>query len=283
MTELLNQQVDLGEAILHVTTAGAGDAVVLLHGWPQTSHEWRNIIPALADTYLVIAPDLRGLGNSSRPSSGYDKAAVAGDVFALLKKLGIDRPVRVVGHDWGGIVAYAMAAAHEDLVSHLGVIDVVTPLEFAGLPLLVPQGVNPAWHFAFHMVPELPENLLEGKEDLYLRWWFKTGSANPAAFDEADIRVYVDAYRRPGAMHAGLEYYRAVDSDVAMAERFSANKLKIPVLVVEGQYSFGGWAAQSWSRVAEHIESHVIPNCGHWVTEERPKELAELLKAFLAR
>ncbi len=126
MTAITHHDADLGDVMLHYIMAGKGEPVVLLHGIPQTSHEWRDVIPYLAQHYRVIAPDLRGLGDSSRPATGYDKKTMADDVWRLLKQLKIDR-FHLVGHDWGGPTAFSLAAHHPEAVSRLAILDVVIP------------------------------------------------------------------------------------------------------------------------------------------------------------
>ncbi|WP_193196829.1 alpha/beta fold hydrolase [Nostoc sp. MG11] len=149
---------------LHYVVGGKGDLVVLLHGYAQTWYEWRKIMPALAEHYTVIAPDLRGAGDSDKPLTGYDKRSLANDIYQLVKQLGFQQ-VYLVGHDIGLMVAYAYAAAHPDDVKRLVVIDAPIP------------GVEPweevitspmVWHFAFHAVPNLPEALVAGRERTYL-------------------------------------------------------------------------------------------------------------------
>ena len=146
------------------TTAGTGPALLLLHGWPQTSYAWRSIIPALAEQFTVIAPDLPGLGASSRPEHGYDKRTIARVIDALARSLKVGR-VSLVGHDWGGVVAYFYAAQFQDEVDRLAVLDVTLPTkELEALPLLRRGQYNAAWHFAFHCVPGLAEVILAGRE-----------------------------------------------------------------------------------------------------------------------
>ena len=137
---------------LHYATAGDGDPVVLLHGWPSTWYEWRHVMPPLAARHRVIAPDLRGLGDSSRPLDGYDKKTVAADLWQLLSgTLGLAR-WHLVGHDWGGPVAFALAAAHPEAIRTLAIVDVTLP----GIGPDISQG-GKRWHHAFHMTPDLPE------------------------------------------------------------------------------------------------------------------------------
>src|SRR5690606_29933915 len=148
---------------LHYVAAGTGEPIVLLHGWPETCYQWRHVIPKLADRYCVIAPDLRGLGDSSTPASGYDKRSLADDVWRLLHDvLGYDH-WNLVGHSWGAVVAYALAAAHPDAVRRLA-IDVA--------PLRDGNEYSAWWHL-FNQVPELPEALIQGRERLYFSWFYK--------------------------------------------------------------------------------------------------------------
>jgi pimeloyl-ACP methyl ester carboxylesterase len=144
--------IRIGELRLHYVVAGSGDPVVLLHGWPQTWFEWRRIIPALATKYTVIAPDMRGLGDSSKPPGGYDKRTVADDIYQLVRKLGFER-IYLVGHDWGGPTAYAYAAAHPADVRKLAILDVSIPNEaWEKFPMLRRGGI---WHLTFHGVRDM--------------------------------------------------------------------------------------------------------------------------------
>ena len=161
----------LSSVTLHFVAAGEGDAVVLLHGWPQTWYEWRKVVPALAARYRVIVPDLRGLGDSSRPLDGYEKRTVAADIFELLSHhLGTAR-FHLVGHDWGGPVAFALACAHPEAVRTLAILDVTIP----GIGPDITQGGR-RWHHAFHMTPDLPEALVQGREAAYLGWFYRAFS-----------------------------------------------------------------------------------------------------------
>jgi pimeloyl-ACP methyl ester carboxylesterase len=273
--------VDVNGVTLHVVTAGQGEPVVLLHGWPQTWYEWRHLIPELVSHgYSVIAPDLRGLGDSSRPASGYNKKAIAEDIHQLVRKLGHER-VSVLGHDWGGVVAYAYAAQYPEEVRKLGVVDVGLPnATLEQMPLLMRKG-NPVWHFGFHAVQELPEQLLAGHEEEYLKWFFSR-MGNPEAFTPEELDVYVKAYSAPGAMHAGLEYYRAVFQDIDEFAELTQRRLPMPVLAVGGEQSWGPGVEYAMRAVADNVQGVVIPHSGHWVAEEQPGELFRHLQGFLS-
>ena len=151
MRQTNSQFADLTDVSLHYLTAGEGDPVVLLHGIPQSSHEWRFVMPRLAERYFVIAPDLRGLGDSTRPPSGYDKKTVAEDIWQLVNgHLGIKR-FHLVGHDWGGPVAFSLAAHHPEAVSKLAILDVTIPGDGGEMS----QGGR-RWHHPFYRTPDLP-------------------------------------------------------------------------------------------------------------------------------
>ena len=269
---------DLGDVRLHYVTAGEGPAVVLLHGWPQTWYMWREIIPGLAARYRVIAPDLRGLGDSSRPAGGYDKKTLADDVWRLVLDVLGEQRLFVVGHDWGGPTAFALAAQHRDAVRRMAIFDVPVPGD--GTPVMF----NNRWHHGLHREIDLPEELTAGREDIYLGFFYRTWGARPDAISEEAQREYVRAYRQPGAMRAGFNLYRATPQDIADNEAFLAQgKLPMPVLCYGGAKGRGrGMAAmESWQRVATDVRGGIAENCGHWIPEERPDwALAQLLAFF---
>jgi pimeloyl-ACP methyl ester carboxylesterase len=274
---LEHHHADLGDVRLHYVTAGAGFPVVLLHGWPQSWYEWRKVIPGLAARFRVIAPDLRGLGESSRPADGYDKKTVGGDVWRLVHDvLGLDA-FYLVGHDWGGPTAYAVAAAHPDAVRKLVILDVTIPGD--GSPGISQGGRR--WHHAFHQTLDLPEALVAGREDIYLGWFYRTYGAVPLA--EVDIAEYLRVYRQPGALRAGFSYYRAIPRDMADNASVTARfKLPMPVLALGGDRSWGRRmeVVESLRRMAVDVQGGMVENCGHWMPEEQPDELLRRLLEF---
>ena len=264
---------------LHYVTAGAGDPVVLLHGWPQTWYEWRLIMPALAAGYTVIAPDMRGLGDSSRPPTGYDKRTIANDIHQLVSKLGFEK-IFLVGHDWGGPVAYAYACAHPNDVRKLVILDVTIPGEsWERIPQITRRGG--IWHLAFHNVRDLPEALIQGRERTYLSWFYRSGY-DPSAISEEAVDEYARCYSAPGALRAGFEYYRAIFTDIDHNKENAKTKLKMPVLAFGGEVGFHKLPLRSMQELAENVRGGVIERCGHWIAEERPEFLSEQLLAFFA-
>ena len=273
-----HHHADLGDVRLHYVTEGSGFPVVLLHGWPQSWYEWRHIIPGLAERFQVIAPDLRGLGDSSRPAGGYDKKTVGGDIWRLVHNvLGLSE-FYLVGHDWGGPTAYAVASAHPEAVRKLAILDVTIPGD--GSPNISQGGRR--WHHAFHQTLDLPEALIAGREEIYLGWFYRNYGARP--LDDAEIAEYLRTYRQPGALRAGFSYYRAIPTDITdnaakIAARF---KLPMPVLALGGDRSWGRGmeVVESLRRVASDVRGGVIENCGHWMPEEQPEALLRQLLGF---
>ena len=268
---------DVGDVRLHYVTAGRGPAVVLLHGWPQTWYMWREVMVGLAGDYRVIAPDLRGLGDSSRPAGGYDKKTLAQDVWRLVHDVLGEQELFVVGHDWGGPVAFALAAQHREAVKRLAVFDVLVPGD--GTSAMFQN----RWHHGLHWEPDFPEALTRGREDIYLGFFFRHWGARPDAISEAAQREYLRTYRQPGAMRAGFHLYRATPQDVTDNQSFlSQGKLRMPVLCYGGAKGRGrGEAAiESWRRVADDVRGGVVEDCGHWIPEERPDWVTTELRAF---
>lgn len=273
--------VPTSRAVLHCVSAGpvGGPPLLLLHGWPQTWFMWRDVIPPLAEAgYRVIAADLTGLGDSTRPAGGYDKMTVARDMAELMAALGHER-YGVVAHDWGGPVAFALAAQFPERISAMAVFD--APVLGDGGPI---EHHN-RWHFGFHALPGLPEALTEGREDIYLRFMFRAAGAHPDAIAQEAQAEYVRAYSQPGAMTAGFNYYRAVPQDIAdnTAFREAGRKLDMPILVYGGDPATRGrgmTALESWARMASNVSGGVAENCGHWIPEERPEWVAGEIVGF---
>lgn len=258
---------------LHYVTAGEGPVLVLLHGWPQTWFEWRHVIPPLAENYAVVAPDLRGMGDSDTPLEGYDKRTVAADVRALVHHLGHERVV-LVGHDWGMPTAYAYAAQYRDEVDALVVLE-------AGLPGIREDEKSQMWHIQFHSVQDLPERLVAGRERLYLSWFYREGAHDPSAIDATARDEYVRCYSAAGGLRGGFEYYRAYDTDADHNREHAADPLEIPVLALGGAASFRSLPIQDMEAVASDVEGEVVDRCGHWIPEERPDYFVNRVGSFL--
>jgi pimeloyl-ACP methyl ester carboxylesterase len=269
---------------LHYVIGGKGDPVVLLHGWPQTWYAWHKVMPALAGNYTVIAPDLRGLGDSSKPVTGYDGNTTAEDIYQLLTQLNLDGKIYLVGHDVGAQTAYSYTAIHPNNVSKLVIMDYIFPGFYP--PNL--EGVC-CWWFSFHQTRDVPELLTAGNEREYLSWHYRGLAYNPEAITEADIDKYVSSYSAPGGMRAGFEYYRVFPINEEQNKALSETKLQIPVLALGGDIypalggdAPGNFALDSTQGLAENIKGVIVPLSGHYMPEEQPQFVVEQLTKFFS-
>ena len=263
---------------LHYLIVGQGDPVVLLHGYAQTSHMWRPLMTELARTRTVIAPDLRGIGQSSIPADGYTKAVMAQDIHALVHSLGYQR-IRLVGHDIGLMVAYAYAAQYPSEVDRIVLMDAFLPGvgNWRDVWLL-----RDLWHF--HFYGETPLALVNGRERIYFEhFWNDFAADRTRSVPEGDRRIYADAYARPGGMRAGFEIFRAFERDAQDFARFAQTPLPMPMLVLTGEKASGDFLIQQGRLVATTVEGVVVRNSGHWVMEEAPGQVIPKLVEFLSR
>jgi pimeloyl-ACP methyl ester carboxylesterase len=263
-------------ATIHVRVGGKGPAVVLLHGYGETGDMWAPLAAVLVRDHTVVVPDLRGLGLSSRPLSGYDKKTQAGDIAGVLDALKI-AIADLVTHDIGNMVGYAFAAQYPDRVTKLVIID--APLPGVG-PWDQIVRSHALWHFSF-WGPDA-ERLVKGRERIYLDRFWNEFSADPKKFSEASREHYATLYARPGAMHAGFEQFKAFDQDALDNQAFVAKgKLTKPVLAVGGEKSFGPMMATVMRAAATNVTEAVVPASGHWVMEENPTATIKLTIDFL--
>jgi pimeloyl-ACP methyl ester carboxylesterase len=266
---------------LHYVIGGQGDPVVLLHGWPQTWYEWRHVMPVLAQNYTVIAPDLRGLGDSSKPPTGYDGNTTSEDIYQLVSQLGFSK-IFLVAHDVGAQTAYSYAAGHPNNVSKLVLMDYI-------FPGFYPPNLECVccWWFSFHQTRDIPEFLTAGNEREYLSWHYRGLAYNPEAITEADIDTYVSSYSAPGGMRAGFEYYRAFPMNAEQNKALSETKLQIPILALGGDIypALGGdypgnVALESTQALAANVTGLTVPLSGHYIAEEQPVFLVKELTKF---
>jgi len=261
---------------LHYLAAGHGPAVILLHGYTQTSRMWRPIIPLLVEKFSVIAPDLPGIGDSDIPADGLDMKTAAVRIHDLAKSLGIAK-ARVVGHDIGLMVAYAYAAQFPAETEKLVVMDAFLP----GVAGWEDVYNNPAiWHFRFN--GPTPEALVRGRERTYFEhFWNNFAADKTHSLPEADRVAYAAAYARPGRMRAGWAYFVSFQQAAKDFAELSKTKLTMPVLAIGGDKANGTLLGQQMKIVASNATMVVLKDTGHWVLEERPKETTEALQKFL--
>lgn len=278
-SEFKTQSIETNGTSLYVRVGGNGPAVILLHGFGDTGDMWAPLAARLAKDHTVIVPDLRGMGLSAHPDSGYTKKNQALDIAGILDHLKIEK-VDLVTHDIGNMVGYAFVAQYRDRVTRWAVID--APLPGIGdwdniirLPLL--------WHFNFRG-PDM-ERLVAGRERIYLDRFWNELSADPKHIDDATREHYAKLYARPHAMHDAFEQFAAFNQDAADNKEFLAKggKLAMPVLALGGDKSFGTAQADDLRYVATDVSAGIVPDSGHWIMDENPDATIKLVTDFLAK
>jgi len=266
----------VGNVQLHYLTAGSGPAVLLLHGYAQTSRMWRPLIAKLTPKFTVIAPDLPGIGDSSIPADGIDMKTSATRIHDLMRQLKIER-ARVVGHDIGLMVAYAYAAQFPGETEKLAVMDAFLP----GVAGWEPIYDDPRfWHFRFN--GEYPEQLVQGRERTYFEYFWNVFAADKTkSIPEADRKAYAEAYSRPGRMRAAWAYFASWPQLAKDFAELSRTKLAMPVLSIGGDKSLGQPLADQMKLVANDVTVVIVKDAGHWISEENSKETTEALMKFL--
>jgi pimeloyl-ACP methyl ester carboxylesterase len=250
--------------------------VILLHGYTQTSRMWKPIIPALAERFAVIAPDLPGIGGSDVPANGLDMKTAALRIHALAKSLGVEK-ARVVGHDIGLMVAYAYAAQFPAETEKLVVMDAFLPGVAGWEAVYNHPGI---WHFRFN--GPTPEALVEGRERTYFEhFWNAFAFDKDHSLSESDRVAYTADYARPGRMRAGWAYFVSFGQTAKDFAQLSKTRLTMPVLAIGGDKANGAVLGQQMKIVASDAMVVVLKNTGHWVLEENPKETTAALMKFL--
>lgn len=263
-------------AQIYVRYGGSGPVVLLIHGFGDTGEMWGPVVRDLESSHTVVVPDLRGMGRSSHPEGGYDKRTQAADLRAVMTALGYDHSA-VVGHDIGNMVAYAYAARYPDKVERLVVIDAPLP----GIDPWDEVKCSPqTWHFNFRG-PDV-ERLVKGRERILLDRFYDELSAHPERIDEATRAYYATVYGQPGAMHSAFEQFAAFAKDAEDNKVTQRTKLTMPVLAIGGEKSFGTTMATSMRNVAVDVTGAVVPDAGHWIMEENPAPVVDLIHDFLS-
>ncbi|MCL4801846.1 MAG: alpha/beta fold hydrolase [Burkholderiales bacterium] len=269
--------VPAGDVELHVVRGGNGDPLVLLAGWPQSWYAWRKVMPRLAARYAVYAIDLPGMGDSQRPAAGYDVAAVARRVRHAISALGIERCL-LVTHDIGTWVAFPFAHEYGAVVRKVVLMDAAIP------GLYAPPPDPKLWHFGFNQQRGLAEALTEGRERVFLSWFFRNRSLVTDAISEADLDEYERVYSAPGAMQAGFEYYRAMPVSAEQNRACAARgRLAMPVAVFGSDTALGTAMIEAMRALADDLLAEIVPGSGHYIPEEKPDHLLERLTGFLPR
>ena len=261
---------------IHYLRAGKGGSpVILLHGYAQNSHMWRPLMAELAKNHYVIAPDLRGFGDTTKADTGYDKKTMAQDVHALVRSLGLEK-AGIAGHDIGLMVAYAYAAQYPDDVIRIALLDAFIPGVGDTTNLFL---LKDLWHF--HFYGPTPLALVKGRERVYFEHFWNDFAADPAkSVSEADRRFYARKYAQPGAMKAGMEVFRAFEQDAQDNAEFAKTKLAMPMLVLGGEKSGGDFLISQSRLVASNVDGVIVTGSGHWLIDEAPDQVIPRLVVF---
>lgn len=282
MSTMKSYSVNANGIRQHIVEAGEGPPVILLHGFPETGYAWRFQIPVLAERYRVIVPDLRGYGETEKPSTGYDKRNMALDIRELMRELDVPK-IALVGHDRGARVATRFAKDFPDLLDRLVVMDnVPTRIVAREMDAKIAKAY---WFFMFHLVPDLPEALIAGREHIWLRHFFSDWCHDPQAITGEAFDTYVRAYQAPGAVRGAMSDYRANATDTAQDQEDADTKISVPTMSLWGA-NFPAVAElfdmpKVWAEMADDLEAHAISHCGHLPHEEQPDEVNRLLLQFL--
>ena len=270
------QRIRVNGIEINVASEGRGDPVVLLHGWPHTWRVWSEVLPTLAEHHLVIAPDLRGLGESDRPATGYDLNTLTDDVLGVLDAFGVSTAA-VVGIDLGAPVAFFTALREPERVRRLVVMEAMLAT-LPGAEAFLKAG--PPWWFGFHAVPGLAETVLAGHEGDYLDWFLRSGTLGrgiPASTRDA----FVAAYTGTDRLRGGFEHYRAMPGNATLiAQLVRESRLSLPVAAIGGA-TVGAATANQLEPIADDVHRYLIPDGGHILPLDRPQELLEILVPFL--
>ncbi|MDU6682863.1 MAG: alpha/beta hydrolase [Enterobacteriaceae bacterium] len=268
---------------LHYVRGGNphGEVLLLLAGFPQSWYAWRKVMALMGDRYDIIALDLPGQGDSDKPQTGYDTLTLAGKVFGLMQKLEIERHY-LAAHDVGAWVAWPYAMRYSQQVVKLALLDAGIPgITMPDALPVTPDKAWKTWHFAFHLLPDLPEALIRGREDIYLEWFLRRKAASPMVFSDEDIAEYVRLMRQSGALRTGLAPYREVTVSAAQNVTLCAQgKLTLPLLAISADEGSIADMATPLRQFAGEVTGITIAHCGHFIPDEQPKALSEAMATF---
>ena len=274
--------VAVGDTRLQCYEAGSGEPVLLVSGWPQSALCWEKVIPLLASDYRVIAVEPPALGNSL-PTARYDMQSITALFRELVRVLRLPQ-VHFVGHDIGCWIGYTYASQYADTLRGVTLMEAAVPgISAGGAYAFTAEQAKKTWHFFFNCLPELPEELTVGRENVILEWIFRHRVARPGTMSPQAVAQYVHLYSRPGAFIEALKYYRAIFESGVQNRALAADKIRVPVLAVAGELWLGEAMRGAIGPLAEDFEMLSIPDCAHFPPEEKPTELAAALRAHFAR
>jgi epoxide hydrolase 4 len=270
---------------LHCVEQGEGDLVILLHGFPEFWYSWRYQIPVLAKHFKVVVPDLRGYNDSDKPEGGYDIDTLTTDVQGLIQSLGYVK-AHVVGHDWGGAIAWHFAQKFPLLLDRLAVLNAPHPERFRQEFLSNFDQIQRSWYMLAFQVPAIPEWLIQRNLSRFVKTLFQDQSVRKGAFTTSDTEIYQAALEKPGVIAAALKYYRSFLSPQSWLNNWgrSPNLITSPTLVLWGEEDH--FLSKKLTEGIENLINapyrlKLLPQCGHWVQQEAPQTVNRELLDFL--
>lgn len=285
MSAIEHQYALINDIQMHYVKAGHGDRlVVLLHGFPEFWYSWRHQIPVLSEHFTVVAPDLRGYNETEKPSWGYELDVLTNDVVSLIDELGHTKAI-VIGHDWGGMVAWALAIAYPHRVERLINMNIPHPALFTEAIGQNRQQMLRSWYILFFQLPFLPEAAIRANNYEVIERVFRGMAIDKSRFTDEDIQQFKNAIAQPGALTAAINYYRAL-SQQGSRGMFSGTGMRVsmPTLLIWGEEdtALGKELTYGTDRFVNDLQIRYIPNCSHWVQQEQPELVNQYTLDFLA-
>jgi pimeloyl-ACP methyl ester carboxylesterase len=266
---------------LHYVIEGDGPLMLLLHGFPEFWYSWRHQIPAFSDRYKVVALDLRGYNDSDKPEGvkAYRMPELVADIHGAITALGYQRCI-LVGHDWGGAIAWSFVNSYPDQVEQLIVLNLPHPAKFME-GLKTPQQLLRSWYIGFFQLPILPELLLQAGNCQLIATMLQQTSVDETTFTEADLKAYKEAAAKPGALTAMINYYRNIFEFVDGPSTWQP--LTLPTLMIWGEedVALGKELTYGTEAYVKNLTLKYIPNCSHWVQQEKPQQVNQYINEFL--
>lgn len=270
----------------HCVTQGQGELLVLLHGFPEFWYSWRHQIPILARRFKVVAPDMRGYGESDKPAgvSEYKLNKLVDDVKGIIDAYGAKK-AHIVAHDWGGVVAWAFEAAYPHYIDKLVVMNAPHPAILIKNLLLNPRQLLRSWYMIFFQIPRLPEMVYKAFNWRLLRYYFHGWAVDKSAFPEEEVNKIIESISRPGALTSGMNYYRAMFRNIPyFLKLLNYPKIKTPTMLIWAETDAALGKELTYGMDKYFVEKPLIryiPNCSHWVQQEQPERVNEFLEEFL--
>ncbi|MBD1861981.1 MULTISPECIES: alpha/beta fold hydrolase [Trichocoleus] len=279
-----HQFVETNHIRLHCVTQGEGDLVVLLHGFPEFWYSWRYQIPVLARHFKVVVPDLRGYNDSDKPEHGYDLDTLSADIRGLIENLGYTR-AHIVGHDWGGVIAWHLAQRFPHYLDRLAILNAPHPQRFIQELASNLDQMRRSWYFFAFQVPGLPEWVIQQNLKNFVQDFFRGQAIRKGAFTAEDTQMYEAALSKPGVLAVALNYHRQLFSWQSLLRSWQSPELiTVPTLVLWGEED-----ALLSPKLTEGLEAFMagafklkfVPHCGHWIQQEAPQTVNRELLSFL--